>query len=348
MNRVDNTSPKLNLDLDISSSPSTPVNRTTISPALQTKFDFHQDELAFLKQQGFPINPHNSYAKNIEEIWEVQAKLQAKRHHLSYNIDGLVVKLNNNQLVQDLGVVGKTPRGWCAVKFPAEEVTTKLLDIMWQVGRTGRVTPVANLEPVSLAGTTVKRASLHNYKEILERDMKPGDMVVIRKAGDIIPEVIQVLKNLRTTEIEQSCSFRGPSYCPACQTKLILSETGVDLICPNDEHCPAQVLGRLTYFTQRSVANITGLSDKILERFVKEYTISDIPDLYDLPFEKIHKLEGFGDKSAENIQRAVEKARYLDAPRFLAGLAIEGVGLEVAKLICEALVDSEKNQTELF
>ncbi len=157
-------------------------------------FSTHQDELDFLARLGFPVNPLNDYVNDIHSAWSISQKIIETRNGLNYPIDGLVVKINNNEIYEKLGVVGKTPRTWCAIKFPADEVTTKVLGITWQVGRSGRVTPVAELEPVQLNGTTVKRASLHNYKEVVELGLEIGDLVVIRKAGDIIPEVLSVVK----------------------------------------------------------------------------------------------------------------------------------------------------------
>jgi DNA ligase (NAD+) len=157
-------------------------------------FPYHQDELDFLAANGFATNPLNSTSDSLEEIWQKREDLYAQREDLNYPIDGLVVKLNDNELVEALGVVGKTNRGWAAIKFDADEVTTKVLAVTWQVGRTGKVTPVAELEPVQLQGTTVKRATLHNYKNVVDLDLEIGDFVVVRKAGDIIPEVLKVVK----------------------------------------------------------------------------------------------------------------------------------------------------------
>ncbi|MEI6728033.1 MAG: hypothetical protein WCK98_00120 [bacterium] len=157
-------------------------------------FPYHQDELDFLAANGFVTNPLNSTSDSLEEIWQKREDLYAQRDELNYPIDGLVVKLNDNELVETLGVVGKTNRGWAAIKFAADEVTTKVVGVTWQVGRTGKVTPVAELEPVELQGTTVKRATLHNYKNVIDLDIEIGDFVVIRKAGDIIPEVLKVVK----------------------------------------------------------------------------------------------------------------------------------------------------------
>ncbi len=269
----------------------------------------HQEELDFLEKLGFPINPYNQPANNLEEVWSIAQNLKDRKNDLNYPIDGLVVKLNDNQLVETLGIVGKTRRGWCAIKYPADEVTTKILDVVWQVGRTGRVTPVASLEPVLLAGTKVKRATLHNYKEFIEKNLQAGDTLIIRKAGEIIPEVVQVLYNLRTsqaasqdlpvnTSIEHfaGLTFEAPKICPICQTELVESSTGVDLLCKNVEYCQAQIVGRLSYYCQRDIGGLTGLSEKQLEKFVENFKIQDIPDLFDLPYKSIKSMEGHGDK----------------------------------------------------
>ncbi|MEM1312342.1 MAG: helix-hairpin-helix domain-containing protein [Patescibacteria group bacterium] len=300
-------------------------------------FDTHQEELDFLDSMGFSTNPFNKIANSIDQAWEISQELSKNKQDLNYPIDGLVIKLNNNHLVEELGVVGKTPRGWCAVKFKAEEVTTKIVGVSWYVGRTGRITPVADLEPVELAGTTVKRASLHNYKDFTEKNLHPGDTLVIRKAGDIIPEVVQVLTNLQ----QSTSTFIAPSNCPCCHSELVFSETNVDLICKNPD-CPDQVVLRLAYFAQRNIANITGLSEKLIRKFVEKFGVKDIPDLYDLPYQQIQELEGFGQKSVENLANSIEKSKLIPDYKFLAGLGLEGVGPEVAKLIC-AQIDQDDN-----
>lgn len=295
-----------------------------------TKFSTHSQELEFLKKLGFAINPLNSEANNLDQIWIKAQELEVKKDELNYPIDGLVVKLNDLELLDKLGVVGKTNRGWSAIKFKAQEVTTTLIGVSWQVGRTGKVTPVADLEPVELGGSIVKRATLHNYKEFVDSNLVPEDTLVIRKAGEIIPEVVHVLTNLRKT---QNQVLIAPDSCPSCQTKLELTQTSVDLVCPNVDRCPAQVLGRLSYFTSRNLGNIAGLSDKILEKFIEKFDISDIPDLYNLPLDEIQELEGFGQKSRENIQNSIEGSKNIKAYKFLAGLGVDGIGPEVAKLI---------------
>jgi len=299
-----------------------------------TKISTHSQELEFLKQLGFATNPLNSEANNIQEIWAKAQELEHKKDELNYPIDGLVVKLNDLELLEKLGVVGKTNRGWSAIKFKAEEVTTTLLGVSWQVGRTGKVTPVADLEPVELGGSVVKRATLHNFNEFVTSNLVYEDTLVIRKAGEIIPEVVHVLINLRKSENQV---LSAPDHCPSCQTKLQLTETGIDLFCPNTDSCPAQVLGRLSYFTSRNLGNIPGLSDKILEKFIEKFQIKDIYNLYNLPLDEIQELEGFGQKSRENIQNSIENSKNIKAYKFLAGLGIDGIGPEVAKLIVNIL-----------
>lgn len=304
-------------------------------------FKTHEDELEFLESLGFPINPYNFKAKNLEEVWKQGEKIEKIKDKAPYPIDGLVVKVNDNNISEKAGAVGKTLRTFCAIKFKAEEATTKIIEVKWQVGRTGKLTPVAELEPVNLAGTVVKRATLHNYKEVQDMDLKIGDMVVVWKAGDIIPEVVKVLVNLRKENAE---NINVIEHCPSCGTRLKMTSTGVDLMCPNYATCHDQVVNRLSYYTSRNIANIEGLSAKNIEKFTKELAITDIPDLYNLPYEKIFELEGFGRKSVENLQKSVENSKRIDDYKFLAGLGIEGVGIEVAKLICQKIKDKEQSE----
>jgi DNA ligase (NAD+) len=302
---------------------------------MSSDFLTHQEELDFLKKLGFPVNPLNKGVNTPEEVFLESQKLHKQKESLKYPIDGMVVKLNDNSLVKALGVVGKTNRGWAAIKFPATKVGTQILDITWQVGRTGRVVPVAELEPVELEGTVVKRATLHNYQEFLNKDLRKGDTLVIRKAGDIIPEVVEVLTNLRQTDQ----AFDSPKKCPCCHTPLVKSKTGVDLYCPNTKDCLDQIVGRLSYFCQRNIADISGLSRQNLKKFIKLFALKDIPDLYNLPFDKIIKMEGFGEKSVTNLKKSIQKSKQILAEKFFAGLGIEGIGIEVAKLILEKLYE---------
>jgi DNA ligase (NAD+) len=303
-------------------------------------FKQHSEELDFLKDQGFAINPYNKKSNSLDEIWEYQEYIRTKRDSLSYPIDGLVVKLDDNVIATQLGAVGKTPRSWCAIKFPAEEKTTRILGVTWQIGRTGKLTPVAELEPVELAGTVVKRATLHNYKEFVESDLHELDTLVVRKAGDIIPEVVAILDGLRHKD---SGVFISPIICPSCNTELEKSETEVDILCKNSDNCLEQIKLRLSYYTGRNMANIPGLSDKIIERFIVEFGIHDIADLYSIDWKKVANMEGFGKKSADNLQLAIESSRTQKDSKFLASLGIDGVGEEVAKLIIKKLYEKQQN-----
>ena len=304
-----------------------------------SSFDDHQEELDFLKQLGFVTNPLNKQVSTIEEGWEYAQEIKDKRETLPYNIDGVVIKLRDNVLASHLQVVGKAARAWAAIKFPPTEVITRAINLVWQVGRTGRLTPVVELEPVVLDGTTVKRATFHNYKEVVEVDLHTHDSVILRKAGDIIPEVVQVLPNLR---VKNASTLLIPTRCPSCGTQLITSETGVDLICPNSETCKEQIVGRLTYFTSRGIANIQGLSEKTIEKCIELFGIRDVCDLFDLPYDQLFDVEGFGKKSVDKLRESVATSSTLPDYKFLAGLGIEGVGPEVAKMICRAVVEKNK------
>lgn len=311
---------------------------------IEDKTATHSQELAELARLGFPVSPLSKKVAGLDAVWSYAKELEQMEAELAFPIDGMVVKLDDNGLKENLGIVGKTPRGWCAIKFKADQTTTTVIGVSWQVGRTGKITPVAELEAVELQGTTVKRATLHNYKEFLEKKLVAGDTVVVHKAGDIIPEVLQVLVNLRVAENQ---NFIAPNICPECGEGVVFSATKIDMLCPNTDTCPAQVIGRLSYFTGRNLGNIDGLSGKIIEKLAKEFGVADIPDLYWLDYGKIAELEGFGAKSAENLERSVGASRVLPAHKFLAGLGIDGIGIEVAKLIVEKLSEKRVEKKEI-
>jgi DNA ligase (NAD+) len=294
-------------------------------------FNSHLIELEKLKELGFTINPLNKTCNGLEEVWSEFKKLDSSRNSLNYPIDGLVVKIDDNNLSQKLGVIGKTPRAWCAIKFEAVEVTSKLLSLTYQVGRTGKITPVANLEPTLLMGTTIKRATLHNIKEVTDYNLHVGDTLIIRKAGDIIPEIVSVIKNLRTNS-NPKCVI--PTVCPSCNSNLVSSKTQIDLFCPNKQNCPEQLKLGLSYFAKRSIANIDGLSEKTINKLTNLYGSLNIGDLYSLDYSRLCDLEGFGDKSIDNLKSSIDKSRQIEDYKFLAGIGIDGIGLESAKLIC--------------
>lgn len=290
----------------------------------------HTQTLRLLKSLGFATNPYNHLARDTNDVWEIFENLNTQRDSLKYQIDGLVVKLNDYEITDSAGVVGKTQRARSALKFGATETNSKLQNVVWQVGRTGKLTPVAEFDPVFLAGSTVSRATFHNYKEILNSQICYGDILTVRKAGDIIPEVVHVLTNLRG---DNPKPVEIPQACPSCETKLKITSTGVDLYCPNTDSCKAQIIGRLSYFTQRSNANVAGLSEKTIKAFVENYGVKEFCDLYDLPFEKITVLDGYGEKSVENLKKSLENSKNIDDFRLLSGFGVDGVGPEISKLI---------------
>jgi DNA ligase (NAD+) len=296
----------------------------------------HDQELEELKKLGFAVNPLNQVCDNLDDVWKVYNELDKNRESLNYPIDGLVVKLNDNVLVEKLGVIGKTPRAWSAIKFAPDEVTTRIISLDFQIGRSGKLTPVANLEPVLLQGSIVKRATLHNIKETVDYNLHELDTVIIRKAGDIIPEILSVLPNFR---VLNSQLFEIPRICPSCSSKLAFSKTNVDLFCLNSEKCLEQIKQKLAYYSSRGIANIDGLSDKTLEKLILEFGISDIADLYMLDFKAIEKLEGFGTKSAESLFKSIEKASHIEDYKLIAGLGMDGIGISGAKLIASIVSD---------
>lgn len=261
-----------------------------------------------------------------------------KRNDLSYEIDGIVIKVNRFLQQQELGFTAKSPKWATAYKFPAEEVMTNLRDIELSVGRTGAVTPTAILDPVSVAGTTVQRASLHNEDLIKEKDIRIGDQVIIRKAGDIIPEVVRPLIELRTGDEEP---FLMPENCPACDAELVRIEGEVVLRCVNPK-CPAQITEGLIHFVSRNAMNIEGLGEKVIEQLYQQGLIADIADIYKLTKEELLELERMGEKSASNLITAIDASRSNSMERLLFGLGIRHVGERAARILSEHFGSMDK------
>ncbi len=294
-------------------------------------FSTQQEEIKTLKTFGFKVNEESKFCKNLEEVQKMYNKWNdGKRNSEEYGIDGLVIKINERKIFDDLGFTAKSPRGGIAYKFSAEEAVTKLLDVTYQVGRTGVVTPVAELEPVEVAGTTVKRATLHNFDEIERLGVKISDTVMIRKAGDIIPQVFGVFKNLRTGKEKKIIKIKN---CPICNTNLVkenknISE-GVKLICPNPD-CEAKIINKIIYFASRKVANIEGLGESTVTALFNSGFIKNISDIYKLTKENILNLEGFKEKSTQNLLDGIEKSKILPLEIFITGLSIKNVGEETS------------------
>ena len=293
----------------------------------------HYEALEYMKSLGFKVNPNNRLVKNIHEVIEYIEEKGNERDSLPYDIDGIVIKVNNIDDQQRLGTTAKYPK-WCtAYKFPAKEVLTKLTDIIFTVGRTGQITPNAVLEPVIVAGSTISRATLHNEDYVKEKDLKIGDIVSIRKAGDVIPEVVEVKKERRTGNEKD---FEMITNCPMCNTPLIKKEGQVDYYCPNNK-CPARSVESLIHFVSRDAMNIDGLGDRIMEDFYNFHFIATIPDIYSLKnHEKdFTRLEGYGDKSVTNLLNAIEESKNNSLEKLIFGLGIPHVGAKTAKLLAQ-------------
>jgi DNA ligase (NAD+) len=287
----------------------------------------HQNKMDLLKQWGFPVCEYFEVCKNIDEVLNVIAKWENLRHELPYETDGVVIKVNEERFYEELGTTSKFPRWAIAFKFEAEQATTLLESITLQVGRLGKITPVAELKPVLLAGTTVKRASLHNEDEILRKDIRPGDSVIVEKAGEIIPQVISVVNPDRENRSEP---FSMPSHCPACGEKLVKPDEEVAWRCINPE-CPPQVRERVAHFASRDAMDIDGLGEAIVEQLIGEGLIKTYADLYTLKKNDLIPLERMGEKSAQNLVDAIKKSKEQGLDRIIYALGIRFVGKTVAK-----------------
>ncbi len=312
----------------------------------ENAFVTHAQELDFLKKNKFSVNKETEIVSSLEKIQKFVDDWTADRNNQEYGIDGVVIKLNDTSLRSDLGYTAKSPRFGVAYKFPAEEVTTIVENIEIQVGRTGVLTPVAHLKPVLVSGSTVSRATLHNQDEIDRLDVRVGDTVILRKAGDIIPEILQVLTELRPKKTEQ---FIIPSTCPVCgapvsKKKGGLGDDSVALYCTN-RHCPAQSLENLIHFASKKAMNIVGVGEKIVEKLLNENLIKTPVDIFNLKKEDLETLEKFGDLSASNLIESIEISKHVILAKFLFALGIHHIGEETADLIAQSI--SFKNNAEL-
>lgn len=298
----------------------------------------HSQGLDLLDDLGFKTNKERQRCASIEDVLRYVEGWQEKRPHLPYEIDGIVIKVDSLEQQDELGTTAKSPRWAIAYKFPAEEVVTKLLNIELSVGRTGVLTPTALLEPVKVAGTTVKRASLHNEDLIREKDIKIGDSVVVKKAGDIIPEVVNVLVERRTGE---EVDFLMPTHCPECESELVRIEGEVALRCINPK-CPAQIREGLIHFVSRNAMNIDGLGERVVSQLFQEKLIEDVADLYKLTYEQLISLERMGEKSVTNLLNAINASKSNSLERLLFGLGIRHVGSKAAKTIAMEFGNMDK------
>jgi len=304
----------------------------------------HEEEHLILRSLGFKTSlEDNQKVDSLKGVFNYHNLMIKKREELPYEIDGIVVIVNNNQYFDMLGTVGKAPRGAIAYKFAAEEATTIVKDIIVQVGRTGALTPVAILKPVQLKGTTVSRTTLHNKEEIKRLGLKIGDTVIVSRAGDVIPKVTKVLSELRTGKEK---SFLMPSRCPVCGTATIEDESGIMIRCPN-EKCPARFQKSIYHFIGRGAFDIQGLGPKLINRLIDEGLIQDAADLFDLKEGDIAELERYGEKSGQNVIAALEKAKNISSAQFLYSLNIRHVGKETALLLARHIEGKQGGKIQI-
>ena len=292
--------------------------------------DSQEKVLKHLEQLGFVVNPKRILAENIDEVWNFIQEVGQERDNLPYDIDGVVIKVNDLAGQEELGFTVKAPKWAVAYKFPAEEKEAQLLSVDWTVGRTGVVTPTANLTPVQLAGTTVSRATLHNVDYIAEKDIRKDDTVIVYKAGDIIPAVLRVVESKRVSEEKLDI----PTNCPSCDSDLLHFEDEVALRCINPR-CPAQIMEGLIHFASRDAMNITGLGPSIVEKLFAENLVRDVADIYRLKEEDFLLLEGVKEKSASKLYQAIQASKENSAEKLLFGLGIRHVGSKASQLLLQ-------------
>jgi DNA ligase (NAD+) len=292
-------------------------------------FPTHWESLDWLDEAGFRVNPHKALCESIEAVIEFANKMETRRDDLGYEIDGLVVKVNSTALQDEFGTTQKAPRWAAAYKYPARQASTKVLSIVVQVGRTGALTPVANLEPVFLAGTTVSRATLHNEDEIKRLGLKIGDWVMIEKSGEIIPKVLSVIKSKRTGAEK---AFRGPKNCPVCGGAISRPEGEVVARCVAAD-CPAQLMGRLIHFASRRAMRIEGLGVVLVEQLLEAKLVRDVGDLYSLTLDQVASLPRMAQKSASNLLEQIEASKSRDLSNLIYALGLRHVGERTAGIL---------------
>jgi len=301
--------------------------------SIDEEFESQEENLKLLTQLGFKVNPNYRVCKNIEEVLNVCKRFEEIRDSLEYEIDGAVIKVNSIKQQKILGSIAKAPRWAVAYKFKAKQAFTKLNDITWQVGRTGAITPVAELEPVKLAGSTISRATLHNFDEIQRKDIRVGDTVVLEKGGDVIPKIVSVVLTERP---KKSQPTNPPEKCPVCKSKLFKPENEVAYYCENSE-CSAQIKGKLIHFASRGAMDIEGLGDALIDLFVEKKLITHFSDIYKLKNKRdeLIQIERLGEKSIDNLLNAIEKSKAQPFSKVLFALGIRYVGAGAAQKITD-------------
>ncbi len=298
----------------------------------------HKEKHKILKTLGFKVNKYSKHCRSLEEVFEFHKYCQKIRDNLPYEIDGVVVIVNQNKIFEKLGVVGKAPRGAIAYKFPLKQAETIVKDIKVQVGRTGALTPVAYLKPVEIGGVVISRATLHNEDEIRRLGLKIGDTVIVGRAGDVIPEIVKVLPELRSGREKE---FKMPKYCPACGSKIEKKPGEAIYYCPNP-NCFAKQRRFLYHFVSKGAFDIQGLGPRIIDQLIEKSLISDAADLFNLKKGDLLPLEGFAEKAAENLVNSIQEKKVISLPRFIYSLGIRNVGEEMAYILAERFGSLEK------
>jgi len=296
----------------------------------RTYFDRHSKTLDALESAGFKVNQHRKLVHSMDEVWDFIRQWEGKRDSLPYEIDGIVVKVDRTSLQDELGFTGKAPRWAIAYKYAARGGITKLENVRWQVGRTGKLTPVAELTPVAIGGTTVRNATLHNVDEIERLGVKIGDRVRVERGGDVIPKVVEVDKD----HPRGDGSIHAPEKCPVCGTKVVRTEGEVDYRCVN-ANCPAKLMGTILHFSSRGVMNIDGMGESLVTQLIERGLVKNVADIYDLTKKELLSLERFADKSAQNILDEIENSKKLPLERVIYGLGIRMVGERTAQFLAE-------------
>jgi DNA ligase (NAD+) len=307
------------------------------NPPEDTQYACHR----YLKKMGLPVfdDSFRERCKNIDEILKFADMVEEKRHKLPFDIDGVVIKVDELKYHDQLGVTGKSPRWAVAYKFAPEQALTRITDITVQVGRTGVLTPVAELEPVFLAGSTISRATLHNREEVERKDIRVGDWAIIEKGGDVIPKVVQVDKRRRPHD---SKHWKMPKTCPSCGAPVVHSEDEVAVRCPNSRGCPEQQMRRIAYFASKDAMDIEHLGEKVVEQLFHKKLVHNVSDIFALTKGDLAKLDGFKEKSIQNLYESIDRARHVSLARFILALGIKYVGEGTAELLAENVGDIEK------
>jgi DNA ligase (NAD+) len=299
----------------------------------------HMDEVEWLNDRGFKVNPDTGHHDGVEGVVKRCHWWEERRETLDYEIDGVVVKVDERALWRELGVVGREPRWAIAWKFPPTTATTKMLEVVWNVGRTGHLVPFAMLEPVHVGGVTVSTATLHNEEDLARKDVRVGDEVVVMRAGDVIPQVVSPLVQRRQKGARKP---KPPKKCPACGTETVKPEDAVFTICPNRAGCPGQSFQHVKHFVSKGAMDIEGLGEKQAMRFLKEGLIADVADIYELSEEKLAGLEGFGETSSRNLIASIDASRERPFKRVLYALGLPGVGFVTAEALADHFGSIEK------